>query len=108
VTDQRRRRHHDTGYEDYRLIVEVDGRLGHERWADRVRDGQRDRQVLSGDVVTSRVFWSDVALTPCQTAAEVGAVHQARGWEGAPRPCRRRDCTLRPASSEGSWRPAPP
>lgn len=104
VTDQGRRRHHDTGYEEYRLIVEVDGRLGHERWADRVRDGQRDRQVLTGDVVTSRVFWSDVALTPCQTAAEVGAVLRARGWEGAPRPCRRRDCTLRPGSTGGSWR----
>ena len=35
-----RRRRHDHEYTAYRLIVEVDGRLGHEQWADRVRDGQ--------------------------------------------------------------------
>jgi len=95
VSDSVRRRFHDNGYEDFRLIVEVDGRLGHERWTDRVRDGQRDRQVLTGDTVTSRVFWSDVALTPCQTAAELGAVLRARGWKGAPRPCRRKACVIR-------------
>jgi hypothetical protein len=95
-SDAGRRRWHDHEYTAYRLIVEVDGRLGHEQWADRVRDGRRDRLLLGSDRATARVFWADVALTPCQTAADIAAVLSARGWQGRLRPCRRPACGLRP------------
>ncbi|WP_239111440.1 hypothetical protein [Phycicoccus sonneratiae] len=86
---------HDTVYEAYATVVEVDGRLGHERWSERVRDGRRDRLAAGEGEFTTRVFWPDVALTPCRTAIEVGAVLAARGWPGRPGPCRRAGCAVR-------------
>lgn len=97
-SDAGRRRWHDHEYAAYRLIVEVDGRLGHEQWSDRVRDGRRDRLLLGSDRVTTRVFWADVAVTPCQTARDIAAILTARGWRDRLRPCRRAGCT---ASSTG-------
>ena len=97
-SDVGRRRWHDHEYAPYRLIVEVDGRLGHEQWSDRVRDGRRDRLLLGCDRATTRVFWADVAVTPCHTALEIAAVLTARGWTGRVRPCRRAGCPVRSAS----------
>lgn len=97
VTDAGRRRHHDNRYTAYRLVVEVDGRVGHERWADRVRDGQRDREVAVGGDLTVRVFWTDVTSGSCRTAGEVAVLLRARGWSGAPHPCRSPLCALRRA-----------
>ena len=97
-SDVGQRRFHDNEYEGLGLIVEVDGRLGHEQWGDRVRDGQRDRQLLSKERVTARVFFADVALTPCQTALDIGAILALRGWAGTLRSCRRRGCLVPTAS----------
>lgn len=88
------RRVHDTVYEELGVVVEVDGRLGHEGWSDRVRDGRRDRASAGEGRFTTRVFWPDVAVTPCTTAVEVGEVLRARGWRGDPRRCRRRCCAV--------------
>lgn len=85
---------HDNVYEAFGLVIEVDGRLGHEEWSDRVRDGRRDRQAVREGRWTSRVFWTDVAVTPCDTAGEVGALLRGRGWTGAPSRCRRRHCSV--------------
>jgi hypothetical protein len=93
-SDLGRRRWHDHEYTAYRLVVEVDGRLGHEQWSDRVRDGRRDRLLLGEDRTTTRVFWSDVAVTPCETAREIASILAARGWRGTPRPCRRQACAV--------------
>lgn len=87
-------RRHDNRYSAYRLVVEVDGRLGHESWQDRVRDGRRDRQILPSEGTTLRVFWPDVAVTPCTTALEIGAALTSGGWTGRPHRCRRSDCVL--------------
>lgn len=94
VSDLGQRRYHDNEYDAFGLIVEVDGRLGHEQWGDRVRDGRRDRQLLAARRATTRVFWQDVAVEPCVTALDVGRILQDRGWVGAPRACRRRDCAV--------------
>ncbi len=91
-SDAGRRRWHDHEYAPYRLIVEVDGRLGHEQWSDRVRDGQRDRLLLGSDRTTTRVFWVDVAVTPCRTARDIAAILTSRGWTGRVRACRRPGC----------------
>ena len=101
-SDWESRRYHDNRYDPFGLMVEVDGRLGHETWADRVRDGRRDRLGLAAEQTTTRVFWSDVALTPCRTAAELAAILARRGWTGRARGCRRRDCAVRAFSLEGS------
>lgn len=93
-SDARSRRYRDNVYDAQGLVVEVDGRLGHELWSDRVRDGRRDREVLAVDRVSMRVFWADVALTPCRTAVEIAAVLTQRGWSGRPRRCRLRSCEV--------------
>lgn len=98
-TDVGRRRHHDNRYPAYRLVVEVDGRVGHEKWVDRVRDGQRDREVAVGGDLTVRVFWIDVTSGACRTAGEVGALLRARGWAGTPHACRSPGCVLRRAAA---------
>jgi len=44
------------------------------------------------------VFWTDVAVTPCDTAGEIGVILRARGWTRTPSPCRRANCSVRPSS----------
>jgi hypothetical protein len=88
------RRRHDFEYEAFGVLVEVDGRLGHEQWADRVRDGSRDRSLLTVNRVTTRLFWPDVAITPCASARDLSRILVARGWTGTPRPCRRAGCVV--------------
>jgi len=84
----------DNEYAEWGVVVEVDGRLGHESWTDRVRDGARDRQLSGQGRVTTRLFWPDVATRPCQSAKEIGDLLGSRGWTGRARPCRRADCVI--------------
>ncbi|NHB84116.1 DUF559 domain-containing protein [Tessaracoccus sp. HDW20] len=63
----------DVVLEEYRVVVELDGRRGHEgeaKWRDAYRD---NRHLLSG-YVTLRFGWHDVVLTPAE-------------WPGCSRPC---------------------
>jgi hypothetical protein len=99
VTGPGRRERHDVGYRAQRVLVELDGRLGHEERGDRVHDGVRDRRSASRGWLTVRAFWTDVAGQPCDLALDVGGVLHSRGWAGMVRPCRRRDCTVRTASA---------
>jgi hypothetical protein len=99
---------HDTVYEVFGVVVEVDGRLGHEGWENRVRDGRRDRLAAGEGRFTTRVFWTDVAVTPCRTAAEVGAVLRARGWPGRPHRCGRTECAVGSGEGCGGAGPANP
>jgi hypothetical protein len=95
ASDRGRRRHHDNRYAAYGLIVEVDGRVGHERWEDRVRDGRRDRSVAVDGTLTTRVFWPDVTVGACETARDLARLLRLGGWQAQARPCRRRRCALR-------------
>lgn len=92
-----RRAHHDVAYPAYRLVVELDGRLGHDGWAARVADGVRDRGSAASGWLTTRARWGDVTLRRCALADEIGAILSSRGWGGAPQPCRRPSCMLRAA-----------
>ena len=87
---------HDIGYRDQRVLVELDGELGHEGRGARIRDGRRDRRGATTGWLTALAFWPDV-LDPCALANEVGAILQTRGWSGRPRHCRRRPCLVRGA-----------
>ncbi|HET7399958.1 MAG TPA: hypothetical protein VFJ94_15695 [Intrasporangium sp.] len=76
----------DVEYVGLRTVVELDGRLGHERSEDRWADMDRDVDSLLVGDVTIRLGWGHV-LDPCRTAAAVARLLVARGWTGTPRPC---------------------
>lgn len=86
---------HDIGYVAQRVLVELDGRLGHDGPEARVKDGIRDRRGATSGWLTVRAFWRDVAGFPCELALDTGAVLNSRGWRGRVRPCRRRQCSVR-------------
>ena len=93
---------HDVAYEGQRVLVELDGRLGHQGAA-RVGDGIRDRRSATRGWLTVRAFWVDVAVHPCELAGEMGEILVDRGWTGAPRACRRRSCAMRRPEVGGLW-----
>ena len=91
----------DNVYEEFGLVVEVDGRLGHEGWDGRRRDGRRDRRAARSGRLTVRVFWDELVQSPCDLAVEVGELLRSRGWTGAPAACRRRSCAVRAHRTDG-------
>jgi hypothetical protein len=76
----------DVEYEDFRTIVELDGRIGH---ADegRFRDYQRDNDASVRGQVTLRYGWTDTTTMSCRVASQVAEVLKSNGWQGRPRPC---------------------
>jgi hypothetical protein len=76
----------DVEYEGLGVVVELDGRLGHEFQADRWDDLDRDIASLVDGDLTIRAGWRQ-ALQPCRLAAAVARLLIARGWAGSPRPC---------------------
>ena len=92
---------HDIGYVEQRVLVELDGRLGHEGSDARVRDGIRDRRGATSGWLTMRTFWRDVAGYPCDLAIDTGAILASRGWSSRVRPCRRRTCSVRDGLPRG-------
>ncbi len=76
----------DAYYEEYRLAVELDGRLAHpdeERW----RDSRRDNKAGAQGIQTTRYGWRDVYGHACETAVLQAQILRRRGWSGTPRPC---------------------
>lgn len=76
----------DFEYEAWGVVVEVDGRLGHE--GEHVsRDRRRDRRTASTGRVTLRAGWFEVEGDPCELAADVVLTLRSRGPGVAARPC---------------------
>lgn len=76
----------DLVYEEYKLIVELDGRQAHpddKQWDDKARDNAAAEE--GGQSL--RYGWKDVRWNPCATASQVTRVLRNRGWKGTPRPC---------------------
>lgn len=76
----------DRVYEEYGVVVELDGRLAHpeeNRWKDKARDNA----TAAGGQQTLRYGWTHVTQRPCATAAEVAGVLRNHGWQGDPKPC---------------------
>jgi hypothetical protein len=81
-----RRGRRDRVYQDYGVVVELDGRLAHpeeNRWKDKARDNA----AAAAGQQSLRYDWAAVAQRPCATAAEVIGVLRKRGWQGRPKPC---------------------
>lgn len=84
----------DSEYPDHDVIVEIDGRLGHVGWTNQQRAGRRDRKAAALGKLTVRAGWSDVAVTPCELAADLAAVFATRGWQGRATACAVPGCAL--------------
>jgi hypothetical protein len=78
--------HRDVEYRAHGLVVELDGRLGHEAVRDRWADLDRDVHTAVAQSMTVRLGYGQV-LQPCRVAAALAGILQARGWRGAPRAC---------------------
>lgn len=77
----RRRTEVDVLYEEFALIVELDGRLGHQGMG-RFRDMRRDNSSTTDGLATLRYGQADVFGLPCEVAREVGFNLLRRGWSG--------------------------
>lgn len=78
-------KYRDLLYDEFALVVELDGRLAHPgdtRW----RDIIRDNAAAAEGMITLRYGWFQVTKTPCRVAAEVAQVLLTRGYTEA-RPC---------------------
>jgi hypothetical protein len=81
-----RRGRRDRVYQQYGVVVELDGRLGHgpeDQW----RDKDRDNAAAVDGHQSLRYGWTHVRWHPCATALQVATVLKVHGWDGWPRPC---------------------
>jgi Transcriptional regulator, AbiEi antitoxin len=83
----------DFEYDRWLVVVEVDGRLGHEG-EHLALDRRRDRRAAGTGRVTLRAGWVDVEGDPCGLAVDVHAALRARGMPDPLRACGPR-CTAR-------------
>jgi hypothetical protein len=77
----------DVRYPAVGVVVELDGRLGHEWSTDRWADLDRDLDTGADGRVTVRLGWRQVEETGCRTAHRLAQLLRARGWSGAPKRC---------------------
>ncbi len=89
-----RRGRRDRYYEQYGLIIELDGRRYHptER---RHLDQARDNDATATGASTLRYGWDDVTRNACATAAQVHAALAERRYTGPLKPCSPSCGTLR-------------
>lgn len=78
----------DVLYPEFGLVVELDGRRGHEGEG-AFRDMARDNAALREHLSTLRYGFGDVAGQPCLVALEVAQVLVHRGWTGSLQRCPR-------------------
>jgi hypothetical protein len=77
----------DVAYDEWALVVEIDGRLGHTGWTARQAEGRRDRKAAVTGRLTVRCHWPDLVPTGCELAADLGAILVSRGWAGEVAAC---------------------
>jgi hypothetical protein len=79
-------RYEDVRYEEYGVIVELDGRQAHpesERW----RDTRRDNTSAASGLITLRYTYADVMERPCEVADEIVRTLRSRGYIGLAHRC---------------------
>ena len=86
----------DILYEEFGVIVELDGRLGHEAESEVFRDHARDNAATLTGAATLRFGWMGVVGQACPIATQVATLLHLRGWTGQPRPCGP-GCAVRPS-----------
>ena len=83
--DGRERR--DMDYEEYGVVAELDGRLGHGSWQAGNRDAARDLVDQREGKTKVRLRWRQVMVDSCLTAAALAEILQRHGWKGEFRRC---------------------
>jgi len=79
-------RYEDVRYEEYGLIVELDGREAHPA-SDHWRDIRRDNTSAANGLITLRYTYADVMARPCEIADEIVRALRARGYAGYAHRC---------------------
>ena len=77
----------DVLYQEYGVLIELDGRLGHDG-VGRFRDMRRDNASTSDGLATLRYGFADVHGIPCEVAIQVAGILTLRGWIGTAQRCR--------------------
>lgn len=67
--------------EQFGVVLEVDGRRGHEG-AGRIADLRRDRRASRDGRITLRAGWVDVDVEPCDLALDLYGTYLSRGYAG--------------------------
>jgi very-short-patch-repair endonuclease len=92
VVQGARTAYRDVVYDEFALVVELDGRVAHPgdtRWS----DVWRDNAAAAGGLITLRYGYRDLTANPCLVAAQVSEVLSLRGWATPPRRCSA-DCPI--------------
>jgi hypothetical protein len=79
----------DVLIEEWRVHVELDGRLGHDRAREAWRDMRRDNRSERAGLRHLRYGWADLVDRPCSVAIEQGIILRQQGWTGRFRRCPR-------------------
>lgn len=88
-----RRGFRDIDYAEWGVVVELDGRAGHDDAAARDRDLERDLDALVGAGRRSaRLGWGQVTRRPCATAGKIGLLLAQGGWPGSVTACEQVGC----------------
>lgn len=82
----------DVTYRRCGVVVELDGRLGHDLAVDRWADLDRDLASIGAGLNTIRLGYGQV-LAPCRCAALIAGILRTRGWQDSPKACGP-DCNL--------------
>ncbi|UDY23164.1 type IV toxin-antitoxin system AbiEi family antitoxin domain-containing protein [Nocardioides sp. Kera G14] len=85
----------DLDYEEFGLVVELDGRLNHESWTAGNRDAGRDLADVAEGGTVLRLRWTQVMVQSCETARLLARALWARGWRTVPTSCGP-TCAIRP------------
>ncbi|MDQ3738342.1 MAG: endonuclease domain-containing protein, partial [Actinomycetota bacterium] len=70
----------DFSFEQYRIAVEVSGKLGHSSPSERRKDAQRRNELLDLGMRVYEYTWSDVVDRPSHVAATMWRRLRAAGW----------------------------
>ncbi|MCA0294538.1 MAG: type IV toxin-antitoxin system AbiEi family antitoxin domain-containing protein [Actinobacteria bacterium] len=77
----------DVVYDEYGLLVELDGKAGHIGFDAAFRDLHRDNAHAQRRWTTLRYGSADVRAQACEVAAQVASVLRDHGWVGDFQPC---------------------
>lgn len=77
----------DVYYDEYAVVVELDGRLAHGAGAARLRDMRRDNRNALAGATTLRFGYHDVTFEGCDVARQVAQALRNAGWNGRWRRC---------------------
>jgi hypothetical protein len=77
----------DVIIDEWRLHVELDGRLGHDRARERWRDMRRDNRSEVAQLRHLRYGWADMIDRPCDVAIEQAVILRQEGWAGVFKRC---------------------